>query len=179
MYPIITYSWRGFSEYAARHCNCVSQDKDRISLIHSSTAYLQLLYQQWSKLACLLYVIFCNIKKNHSNNVFFIRKLCEEKIIFPENKHFFKKKFYDEFFSLRSPTPPTNRAGLNEREAPGKVLTARPPKRLAQLRSVSHALVSTWQKHRSKTSKQVENLTLAAKFRLINLIVAMTLYLPS
>jgi len=25
------------------------------------------------------------------------------------------------------------RAGLNEREAPGKVVTARPPKRLAQL----------------------------------------------
>jgi len=35
------------------------------------------------------------------------------------------------------------RAGLNEREAPGKVVTARPPKRLAQLLSVSHALVST------------------------------------
>ena len=32
-------------------------------------------------------------------------------------------------------------------------MTARPPKRLAQLRSVSHALVSTLQKHRSKTSK--------------------------
>jgi len=30
------------------------------------------------------------------------------------------------------------KAGLNEREAPGKVVTARPPKRLAQLRSVSH-----------------------------------------
>jgi len=28
-------------------------------------------------------------------------------------------------------------------------VTARPPKRLAQLRSVSHALVSTLQKHRS------------------------------
>jgi len=39
------------------------------------------------------------------------------------------------------------RAGLNEHEAPGKVVTARPPKRLAQLRSVSHALVSTLQKH--------------------------------
>ena len=34
----------------------------------------------------------------------------------------------------------TVRAGLNEREAPGKVMTVRPPKRLAQLRSVSRAL---------------------------------------
>jgi len=33
------------------------------------------------------------------------------------------------------------RVGLNEREAPGKVLTARPPKRCAQLHGVSHALV--------------------------------------
>ena len=41
------------------------------------------------------------------------------------------------------------RAGLNEREAPGKVATARPPKRLAQLRTFSHVLVSTLQKHRS------------------------------
>jgi len=38
-----------------------------------------------------------------------------------------------------------SRAGLNEREAPGKVVTARPHKHLAQLRSVSHALVSTLQ----------------------------------
>jgi len=36
------------------------------------------------------------------------------------------------------------RVGLNEREAPGKVVTARPPERLAQLRSVSHALFSAW-----------------------------------
>ena len=35
------------------------------------------------------------------------------------------------------------RAGLNERKTPGKVVTARPPKRLAQLCSVAHALVST------------------------------------
>ena len=35
------------------------------------------------------------------------------------------------------------RAGLNEREAPGKVVTARPLKRLTQLSSVSHTLVST------------------------------------
>ena len=34
---------------------------------------------------------------------------------------------------------PVARVGLNEREAPGKVVTARPPKRLAQLRGVSHA----------------------------------------
>jgi len=47
------------------------------------------------------------------------------------------------------------RAALNEREAPGKVVTARPLKRLAQLSSVSHTLVSTLQKHRSKTSKQI------------------------
>jgi len=33
----------------------------------------------------------------------------------------------------------TARAGLNEREAPGKVVKARAPTRLAQLRSVSHA----------------------------------------
>jgi len=31
------------------------------------------------------------------------------------------------------------RAGSNEREAPGKVMTASPSKRLAQQRSVSHA----------------------------------------
>jgi len=43
--------------------------------------------------------------------------------------------------------------GLNEREAPGKVVNANPPKHLAQLRSASHALVATLQKHRSKTSK--------------------------
>jgi len=30
-----------------------------------------------------------------------------------------------------------SRAGLNEREAPGKLVTASPPKRLAKLRSVS------------------------------------------
>jgi len=47
------------------------------------------------------------------------------------------------------------RAGLNEREAPGKVVTARLPTRLAQLRSVSHALVSTLRKHQSKTSKLI------------------------
>jgi len=49
----------------------------------------------------------------------------------------------------------TRRAGLNEREAPGKFHTAKPPKRLAQLRSVSHALVSILQKHRSKTLKLI------------------------
>jgi len=38
---------------------------------------------------------------------------------------------------------------------PGKVVSARPPKRLAQLRSVSQALVSNLQKHRSKTSKLI------------------------
>jgi len=43
-----------------------------------------------------------------------------------------------EFYSMA-----LSRAGLNEREAPGKVVAARPPKRLAQLRSVSHALFST------------------------------------
>ena len=42
------------------------------------------------------------------------------------------------------------RAGLNEREASGKVATARPPNRFAQLRSVSNALVATLQKHWSK-----------------------------
>jgi len=45
------------------------------------------------------------------------------------------------------------RAGLNEREDPGKVVTAKPPKCFAQLRSVSNALVATLQNHRSKTSK--------------------------
>jgi len=53
--------------------------------------------------------------------------------------------------SLRFPLTGVPRAGLNELEAAGKVLTPRSPKRLAQLRSVSHALVSTFQKHRSKT----------------------------
>jgi len=48
-----------------------------------------------------------------------------------------------------------SRAGLNEREAPGKAVTAGPTKRLAQLRSGSHALVSTWKKHRWKTSKLI------------------------
>jgi len=47
----------------------------------------------------------------------------------------------------------TGRAGLNEREAPGKIVTSRPPQRLAQLWSVSNALVSNLPKHRSKTSK--------------------------
>jgi len=32
-------------------------------------------------------------------------------------------------------------AGLNEREAPGKSVTARPSERLVQLRRVAHALV--------------------------------------
>ena len=45
--------------------------------------------------------------------------------------------------------------GLNESEAPGKVVTVRPPKRLAQLRSVPHSFVSTLQKHWSKTSKLI------------------------
>jgi len=36
---------------------------------------------------------------------------------------------------------PRARAGLNEREAQGKVVTARSLKRLVQLRRVSHALV--------------------------------------
>jgi len=52
------------------------------------------------------------------------------------------------------------RAGLNEREAPAKVMTARPPKRWAQLRSVSQSLVSTLQKHRSKTSKLIRFVSL-------------------
>jgi len=47
------------------------------------------------------------------------------------------------------------RAGLNERETPGKVVTARPPKRLVQLCTISHALVSTLQKDRSKPSKLI------------------------
>jgi len=44
------------------------------------------------------------------------------------------------------------RVGLNEREAQGKVVTARPPKCLVQLRSVSHVLVPTLQNHLSKMS---------------------------
>jgi len=51
--------------------------------------------------------------------------------------------------------PPGPRTGLSERQAPGKVVTAGPPKRWALLRSVSHALVSTLQKHRSKMSKLI------------------------
>jgi len=47
------------------------------------------------------------------------------------------------------------RAGNNKREAPGKAVIARPSKCLAQLRSVSDALVSTLQKHRSETSKLI------------------------
>ena len=50
---------------------------------------------------------------------------------------------------------PGGRAGLNEREAPGKVVTARPLKRLTQLNSVSHTLVSTLRKYRLKTSKVI------------------------
>jgi len=42
------------------------------------------------------------------------------------------------------------RAGINEREAPGKFVTACPPKRLAQLSSVSQTLVLTLQNHQSK-----------------------------
>ena len=45
------------------------------------------------------------------------------------------------------------RAGLNEREAPGKIVTARPTERPAQLSSVSHAFVSTLQKHWLKKRK--------------------------
>jgi len=48
-----------------------------------------------------------------------------------------------------------SRAGFNEGQAPGKVLTARSPNRLAQLRSVSNAHVATLQMHRSKTSKLI------------------------
>jgi len=48
------------------------------------------------------------------------------------------------------------RAGLNERETHGEVVTARPSKRLAQLRSVSHALASTLHKNQSKTSKLIQ-----------------------
>jgi len=47
------------------------------------------------------------------------------------------------------------RAGLNDREALGKVVTTRPTKDLAQLCSLPHALVSTLQKHRSKMSKLI------------------------
>jgi len=46
------------------------------------------------------------------------------------------------------------RAGLNEREAPGNVVTARPPKCLAQLCSVSKALDET-SKALVKTSKLI------------------------
>jgi len=59
------------------------------------------------------------------------------------------------FISLEIYFDVTPRAGLNEREAPGKIVTARPPKRLAQLRSLSYALGSTLQKHRSKTAKLI------------------------
>ena len=44
---------------------------------------------------------------------------------------------------------------MNELKATGEVVIAKPPYRLAQLRGVSHALVLTSQKHRSKTSKLV------------------------
>ena len=54
-------------------------------------------------------------------------------------------------------TYPRDRDGLNEREAPGKVVTARPPKRLAQLLSISHALVSTLQKHQTSKRQKVKN----------------------
>jgi len=55
-----------------------------------------------------------------------------------------------------------SRGGLNEHEVQGKVLTARPPKRLAQMRSVSHALVSTLQKYRSNSSKPIRSGSLPA-----------------
>jgi len=41
-----------------------------------------------------------------------------------------------------------SRAGLSQREVLGEVVTARPPKRLSQRRSVSYSLVSTLQIHR-------------------------------
>jgi len=44
------------------------------------------------------------------------------------------------------------RARLNEREAPGKVVTVRLPKRLTQMNSVSHTLLSTLHKHWSTSS---------------------------
>jgi len=48
-----------------------------------------------------------------------------------------------------------SRAGLTKREAPGKVVTARPPQHLTQLSSISYTLVSTLQNHQSKTSKLI------------------------
>jgi len=54
---------------------------------------------------------------------------------------------------LEAPLDLEAKAGLNECEAPGTVVTAKTPKRLAQLLSLSHALDSTLQKYRSKTSK--------------------------
>ena len=63
------------------------------------------------------------------------------------------KKFFN--LQLKTWWIRRSRAGFNEREAPGKVLTARPPYRLVQLRSVSNALVASLQKHRSKTSKLI------------------------
>ena len=51
--------------------------------------------------------------------------------------------------------PGVARAWLNEREPLGKVVTAKPPKCLVQRRNVSHALVSTLQKHWPNTSKYI------------------------
>jgi len=44
---------------------------------------------------------------------------------------------------------------MNELKATGEVVIAKPLQRLAQLRGVSHALVSTSQQHRSKKSKLI------------------------
>jgi len=93
-----------------------------------------------------------------------IKRFCEGFHTFCPTFHRFSPDFHQiKTFgrALAPSTPPSptplakpavRRAGLNEHEAPGKVVTSRPPKRLAQLRSVSHALVSTLQKHQSKTS---------------------------
>jgi len=96
---------------------------------------------------------YCNNKKvatNHAKNascpITTHKTICWQAILF------FHKLY---FFNLKRHASNQARAGLNECKAPGKVVTAGTPKRFAQLRSVTHALVSTFPKQLSKMSKLI------------------------
>jgi len=87
-----------------------------------------------------------NHAKNASCPITTHKTICWQAILF------FHKLY---FFNLKRHASNQARAGLNECKAPGKVVTAGTPKRFAQLRSVTHALVSTFPKQLSKMSKLI------------------------
>jgi len=58
------------------------------------------------------------------------------------------KRWYNVFnFAPHNHFSDATRARINECEAPGKVVTTRPPKHLVQLCRISHAFISTLQGH--------------------------------